>query len=931
VTLSAIVCLGLSARAGPPNLALNVFYSFANGETPSASLVMGTNASFLGTTATGGSSNFGGVYEVTANGVLANEIWLRGTNGAKPMAPLIQGQGGYFYGTASRGGAGNNGAIFSVASAGIQLLASFSGANGATPLAPLLEGTNGWLYGTTFNGGSNNLGSIFAFNTAQNALTNVFSFDGANGANPTAGLIRGSDGNLYGTTEYGGADGLGTVFKLTYAGKLTNLCSFSKDTGAFPGELIEDANGNLYGATFNGGFRSAGTIFKLVTFNTVQTLFRFGITNGADPNSPLTAGSDGSWYGTTELGGKFGMGTLFYLTPNGFLTDLISFAGTNGADPQTGVVVGADGNLYGTTPQGGAFGSGEIYQVTGFPPFVIMPPASQMWASNATAQFSIMAGGSAPLSYQWQFDGTIVPGATNATLVVTHEQLTNSGTYTVTVSNPYGDISTNAVLSVVAPTINIMAPPATVTNASLDISGTAADPNGVAIVLCQLNGNGWSAASGTTHWQTSLTLQPGVNTFQAESFDPLGNSSAIKSISIFYATVSPLTLQTNGLGSISTSFKGTNLTVDRSYIVQAVPGKGQLFSNWSGTVTTNSNPWTFLMQSNMVVQANFVTNPFIAAAGTYEGLFCGSNGVAGQSAGLLRNLVIGPSGAYSGQVVIQGVPCGFMGSFDISDQSNPTVARQPDQGGPLTLSMTLSASEVTGTVSGTNSGGWTSTLLAEQAVKSGPAQYTLLVPPGPGAPSNCPPGYGYALVTNDNGLVTLNGALADGAAFSQTAPIVGTGDLPFYASLYGNTGLLFGWLNFNGGLTGTNVWWIAPSSSSALYPGGFTNVVTIRAAAWTNPPPRDLLPSGTLTLSSASLALDFAVSITNNALIKESDSPSNSLTGVINPKTGLLKITFGNGTGKATSTAYAVILQDSTNGHGYFLTKTNAGSVLFQP
>jgi uncharacterized repeat protein (TIGR03803 family) len=949
LTLNAIACQGLSAQAGPPNLTLNVLYSFANGESPNASVVVGTNGSFHGTTATGGPNNFGGVYEVTANGVLTNEFWLDGTNGSTPMAPLIQGKGGNFYGTASRGGVSNNGTIFRVTSAGIQLVASFGNTNGATPLAPLLEGTNGWFYGTTFNGGSSDLGSIFAINDAG-VLTNVYSFGGSDGANPAAGLIEGTDGNLYGTTEYGGADDFGTVFQLTYAGLVTNLCSFTIQTGKFPGGLIEDAKGNLYGATINGGFDSVGTIFKVITSNTLQTivvsnipqtfftsnalqtLFSFGITNGANPDSPLTAGNDGNWYGTTEDGGASGLGTVFYFNTNGFLADLISFDGTNGALPRSGVVQGTDGNFYGTTSQGGAYGYGEIYQLTGFPPFIIKPPATQKWASNATSQFSVTAGGSAPLSYQWLFDGTnTLPGATNATLVINHEQLTNSGTYTVIVSNPYGEFSNNALLSVVAPTVTIVSPPATVTNASLAISGAAAGPNGVAIVLCQLNGNGWSAASGTTHWQTNLTLQPGTNTFQAQSFDPVGNPSAIKTIAIFYTTVSPLTLQTNGLGSISASFKGTNLTVDRSYTVRAIPDKGQLFLSWSGSVSTTKNPLTFVMQSNLVVRANFVTNPFIAAAGTYEGLFSGDDGVAEQSAGLVRSLVIGTSGAYSGQVVIKGVAHGFTGSFDASEQSNPTVARPGDQGGPLALNMTLSANEVTGTVSGTDSGGWTSALRAEQAVKSGSAQYTLLVPPGPGAPSNCPPGYGYALVTNHNGLVTLNGATADGAAFSQTAPIVGAGDLPFYASLYGNTGLLFGWLNFNGGLTGTNLWWIkTASSSSALYPGGFTNVFTVLASAWTEAP-ADFLPSGTLTISNTSLALDFVVSIANYTLIKEPGSPSNSLTGVINPKTGLLKITFGNGTRKATTAGYAAILQDSTQGGGYFLTTTNAGAVLLQP
>jgi uncharacterized repeat protein (TIGR03803 family) len=424
VTLTAMACLGFSARAGASNSAISLVYSFSNGMSPDAGVVLGRNGSFYGVTSTGGPGNDGGIFEVTSNGVLTNLIWLNGTDGAMPLAPLIQDGSGNFYGTASSGGVNNNGTIFQFTSAGqFRLLASFENTNGATPLAPLLAGTNGWFYGTTFNGGSNNLGAIFGINIAAGGvLTNVFSFAGTDGANPAAGLIQGTDGNLYGTTAYGGANGLGTVFKLTYAGALTTVCSFANENGAFPGALIEDTNLSFYGTAINGGPDFAGTIFKLTSASNLQTIATFGITNGSDPNSPLTLGNDGVWYGTTEEGGAYGQGTIFRLDPEGFLTGLVSFAGTNGAWPRSSMVQGTNGNFYGTTTAGGAYGYGEIYQL-GVPPFIIRPPASQPFASNATAQFTVSAGGSTPLSYQWLFDGTnTIPDATNASLVVTKER-----------------------------------------------------------------------------------------------------------------------------------------------------------------------------------------------------------------------------------------------------------------------------------------------------------------------------------------------------------------------------------------------------------------------------------------------------------------------------------------------------------------------------
>jgi uncharacterized repeat protein (TIGR03803 family) len=930
--LAAFTLPVLSAPAAPSGLILNVLYSFTNGASSQAGLLPGTNGQFYGTLATGGTSNFGGVFEIAGNGALITNIWLGGANGAAPVAPLIQDKAGNLYGTASSGGTASNGTVFEITAGKIKVLGFFNDANGSMPLAPLLLGTDGWLYGTTYYGGTNGLGTIFRVAPGQ-GIQSLFSFAGTNGANPRAGLIQGSDGNLYGTTAYGGDGGIGTAFQLTNDGGLATICSFTNDTGAFPGGLVEDSRSNFYGAALSGGSAFAGTLFRISSSGTLQAISTFSITNGASPNSPLVLGQDGGLYGTTEDGGAFGQGVIFSESKYGFLTNLVSFDGTNGAAPLAGVIAAPDGNYYGTTSLGGANGLGVIYQLTGFPPFIIQAPVSKRWLTNGTALFSVEAGGTAPLSYQWWFDGTnMVPGATNASLTISHEQLTNSGTYTVVISNAYGVISNQAALTLPAPTVTIKAPPATVSNATLTISGTAADPYGVATVLYQLNSNGWFAAIGTKSWQADVTLAPGTNFFMAQSFDPVGDPSAIRSARVFYATASPLTLITNGLGSILAEFKGTNLFVGRDYTVRAMPAPGWLFLSWTGSENSTSETLDFMMQSNAVLSANFITNPFIAAAGTYQGLFFDSVAVGFQSAGLLRNMLIHQSGAYSGQIVVKGIAYGFTGSFDASEQSSPTVQRLDKQGGPMTMNLTLSGSQVSGTISGTDDGGWTSTLLAERTVTFGGSfRYTALIPPGPAAPSNCPPGDGYLLLTNDNGAVSLSGAVADGATFDQNQSVVGGGDVPLYASLYGNNGMLLGWLNLNGGLTATNLWWIKmASSSSLLYTNGFTNLVTnLPASLWTKPSP-DFFPSGSLTITNGGPALDFGVAITNTSLVERSGL-SNSLTGLFYPNTGLLRISFRNGTGNSTTTGYAAFLQDSTNGGGYFVTKSNAGAVLIGP
>jgi hypothetical protein len=153
------------------------------------------------------------------------------------------------------------------------------------------------------------------------------------------------------------------------------------------------------------------------------------------------------------------------------------------------------------------------------------------------------------------------------------------------------------------------------------------------------------------------------------------------------------------------------------------------------------------------------------------------------------------------------------------------------------------------------------------------------------------------------------------------------GDVPVFENLYSDTGLLLGWLTFTNGTVQANMplAWIKPVSHSGLYPSGFTNLLIVVASGWTNPPPKDVLSDGTLMISDIDLA--FTVSISNNEVIKESGTPTNSLAGAINPKTGLMTITFGNGDGKATTKGYGAVLQDSTNAGGYYLTKTNAGGI----
>ena len=232
---------------------------------------------------------------------------------------------------------------------------------------------------------STNEGAVFRM-TGDGTLTSLVSFNGTNGASPVAALVEGSDGNFYGTTYGGGTSyisptnqfGYGTIFKMTFNGRLTPLYSFTGfDDGAYPNGLIQGTDGNFYGTTREGGANNAGTVFKMTANGSLTTLYSFtGENDGYAPVGGLVQASDGNFYGTTYGGGtndvlNDGDGTVFRITTNGTLTTLVSFNGVNGAGPITALVQGSDGILYGTTSYGGMSydgsqdsGYGTIYIIT---------------------------------------------------------------------------------------------------------------------------------------------------------------------------------------------------------------------------------------------------------------------------------------------------------------------------------------------------------------------------------------------------------------------------------------------------------------------------------------------------------------------------------------------------------------------------------------
>src|ERR1043166_29132 len=244
-----------------------VSLDFLNGIWPSAGLVQSRNGNFYGTTAYGGVSGAGAAFPMTTSGTVG--AWYSfsgGGDGANPSADLVLGSDGSFYGTTSFGGTNGYGAIFRLTTNGeLATLCSFTGGNGgASPRASLIQGTDGSFYGTTVSGGTNGHGTVFML-TTNDSLATLVSFNGANGADPQAGLVQGVDSNFYGTTKGGGAySNYGTVFQMPPDGSLATLVSFNGTNGANPqAALLQASDGSFYGTTAYGGAFNLGTIFRL--------------------------------------------------------------------------------------------------------------------------------------------------------------------------------------------------------------------------------------------------------------------------------------------------------------------------------------------------------------------------------------------------------------------------------------------------------------------------------------------------------------------------------------------------------------------------------------------------------------------------------------------------------------------------------------------
>jgi uncharacterized repeat protein (TIGR03803 family) len=296
---------------------------------------------------------------------------------------LSQGQDGDLYSTIQTNGSYQYGSVYKMStSGGYTLLYSFCAegspcaTSGAYPTGGVTLGFDGNLWGTTEDGGKDAAGTVFKV-TPAGTLASVYSFTNAkDDSAPNFTVLQGQDGNIYGVSEEQYDGQYGSFFKLTTKGKISPY-PFSYTNGDSPSLPVQGTDLNFYGTTQAGGDTSCGefgcgVVYKATSAGKITVLHEFtgyaSSTNfdGSRPIGSLVQGPDGDFYGTTYTGGANNLGAVFKISSSGTYTLLHSFAGvpTDGSLPIAGMTVGTDGNFYGVTADGGTQNGGAIFEIT---------------------------------------------------------------------------------------------------------------------------------------------------------------------------------------------------------------------------------------------------------------------------------------------------------------------------------------------------------------------------------------------------------------------------------------------------------------------------------------------------------------------------------------------------------------------------------------
>ncbi len=485
-------------------------------------------------------------------------------------------------------------------------------------------------------------------------------------------------------------------------------------------------------------------------------------------------------------------------------------------------------------------------------------------ASNEVQTLTVTASSSNPGLIPTPTITYTSPNATGTLRFTPVASASGSATITVTVND--GGASNNIVTRTFTVTVGSNTPP-TISAISDQVISTNTSTSAIAFTIGDSESSAtnlmvWAASSNPALIPTNNIVFGGSGSNRTVTLTPLANQSGDAAVTITVSdglatagtnftlsvlgTPPPptmLTLVMNGEGSVWPDLAAQSLSVGKTYSLTATPGSDQVFVGWSGSVASSLRTISFVMESNLLIQANFMPNPFTAARGVYNGLFYEDDEVRFNQSGFFR-LAVSTRGTYSGWLLIGARRYAFSGLFNLQGQSTLVIARRGET--PLTLELNLignQGDEISGHLT---DGVWTTSLGARRSsfnAANNPAPqaglYTLVMP-GQTADSALPTGHGYGrVIVDQNGLLRFVAGLADGTVISQSAMLSPDGQWPLYVPLYAGRGQVMSWLTFTNlpttDLSGRLNWIKQAYPRWRYYPAGFTNELQVAGSAYTPP------------------------------------------------------------------------------------------------
>lgn len=590
---------------------------------------------------------------------------------------------------------------------------------------------------------------------------------------------------------------------------------------------------------------------------------------------------------------------------------------------------------------------------------LLAPPAGHTFAPGTSITMSARPSSSAGVAQVEFFANDQSLGVVNASPWSMQWTNAAAGSYTITATatDAKGAAASDTVSISVAdppadqvrPRVAITSPPANSrfpTN-TITLAGKASDNVGVNQVLVSLNSGDFQAADGTTTWTMGLQLTPGLNTVRVKSVDTSGNESSVASRSFTYIVTSSLNVTVSGNGTVTPNYAGKLLEAGKRYSLRAIPTAGNIFSGWTGDITTNVAAFSFVMPGNDVsVTANFVPNPFLPLVGTYRGLAL-SDPPAVEGTGY-GQFTVTRSGAFTGTLFYERSVVPLSGTFLGDGSFSRTIPRRGKE--PLDVELQLhlndNSQQLTGTISNSVAVAVLTADLATFNARTNPApqagRYTFIMPPNTNGGGPQGTSFGTVVIT-PGGTVQVSGKLADGVAIAQSTTLSKPGTWPFFQQMAGGVEVLAGQVAVEevagvSDMDGT-INWFRNASRSKLFPDGFTTQVLLIGSHYV-PAVR-----GTPILGSDTNSGNVLVALQNGNLPSETDytatltlsdrlisapATNRTVSATFSRATGLFSGAFRNPATSRSTPFSGALLQKQGLGAGFFLGTDQSGTVLIE-